>query len=177
MSKLQKSSLKPSTLQQHVESKILFLRGARVMLDKDIAFLYGVKPIALRQQVKRNQRRFPRDFMFRLTNEEVELLVSQNVILTKKNLGGFLPFAFTEQGVAMLSSVLNSERAIQVNIEIMRAFTKIREIIGAHKDLRQKIDDMEKKYDRQFRVVFEAIKQLLEPPIKPKEPIGFRPVR
>lgn len=164
--------------QEVIESRILLFRGKKVMLDKDLATLYRVRPIALRQQIKRNKNRFPEDFMFQLTDQEVEILVSQNVIPSKRNLGGYLPYAFTEQGVAMLSSVLNSERAIQVNIQIMRTFTKLKEIIMTHKDLQKKIEDMERKYDQQFKVVFDAIKQLLTPPAppeKPKRQIGFRP--
>lgn len=159
--------------QEVIESRILLFRGKKVMLDKDLATLYRVRPIALRQQIKRNKNRFPEDFMFQLIDQEVEILVSQNVIPSKRNLGGYLPYAFTEQGVAMLSSVLNSERAIQVNIQIMRTFTKLKEIIMTHKDLQKKIEDMERKYDQQFKVVFDAIKQLLTPPEKPKRQIGF----
>ena len=161
-------------LQKTIENKIFSLRGLRVMLDRDIADLYGVKPIRLREQVKRNKKRFPEDFMFQLTKKEADILVSQNAIPSKKHLGGYLPYAFTEQGVAMLSTVLNSERAIMVNIQIMRTFTKLREIFASHKDLQRKIEDMESKYDEQFKIVFEAIRQLLEPPPeKPKGKIGF----
>jgi hypothetical protein len=144
-----------------------------VILDRDIAELYGVKSIALRQQVKRNNDRFPEDFMLMLTKEEAEILVSQNVIPSKRSLGGYLPYAFTEQGVAMLSSVLNSKRAIYVNIQIMRTFAKLRRILFTYEDLRKKIEEMEKKYDQKFRVVFEVIGKLLEPPKKPKKKIGF----
>ena len=112
-----------------IETRIFLIRGKKVMLDKDLAELYKVKPIALRQQVKRNKERFPDDFMFQLTNEEVEIMVSQIVIPSKQSLGGYFPYAFTEQGIAMLSSVLNSKRAINVNIQIMRIFTKLREMI------------------------------------------------
>ena len=143
------------------------------MLDKSLAELYRVKPIALRQQVKRNKKRFPEDFMFQLTSEEIESMVSQNVIPSKQSLGGHLPYAFTEQGVAMLSSVLNSERAINVNIQIMRTFTKLREMIEGNKELKLKIEELEKKYDKQFQVVFETIKHLIEPEIKPKRKVGF----
>ena len=146
------------------------------MLDRDLAELYEVKPIALRQQVKRNQERFPEDFMLRLTKEEAKFLVSQHVIPSRKTLGGFLPYAFTEQGVAMLSSVLRSKRAVQVNIQIMRAFTRLRQMILGYKELQKKIKAMERKYDGQFRVVFEAIKRLLEPPRPSKRRmIGFHP--
>ena len=161
---------------EQIEQKIIFLRNQSVMLDKDIALLYGVKPIALRQQVKRNLDRFPEDFMFQLNNKEVEFLVSQNVIPSIKTLGGALPYVFTEQGVAMLSSVLKSQRAVQVNIQIMRAFTKLRRILASHEDLKRKIEEMEKKYDSQFKTVFAAIKELFtraQEPQKTKQPIGF----
>jgi len=161
---------------ERIESKILLIRGQKVMLDRGLAKLYGVKTIRLREQVKRNKKRFPEDFMFQLTIKEAEILVSQNAIPSKKHLGGYLPYVFTEQGVAMLSSVLNSERAILVNIQIMRAFTKLRQMLLTHKDLKRKIEAMEKKYDQQFRVVFEAIRKLLEPsPPKPKRQVGFHP--
>ena len=159
--------------QEKIESKIYLIRGKKVMFDKDLAELYVVKPIALRQQVKRNKERFPEDFMFQLTKEEAENLVSQNVIPSKQSMGGYLPYAFTEQGVAMLSSVLRSKQAVQVNIQIMRTFTKLREMIESNKDLRRKIEEMEKKYDKQFQIVFEAIKQLVEPVERPKRKIGF----
>lgn len=145
------------------------------MLDKDLAALYGVKPIALRQQVKRNWERFPEDFMFKLTDEEVKVMVSQNVIPSVQSLGGYLPYAFTEQGVAMLSSVLRSKRAVMVNIQIMRAFVNLKRMALTYTELKQKIEAMEKKYDKQFAIVFQAIKQLLEPPPhKEKKIIGFR---
>ena len=160
-------------LTEKIETRIFLIRGKKVMLDKDLAELYKVKPIALRQQVKRNKERFPNDFMFQLTSEEVENKVSQNVIPSKQSLGGYLPYAFTEQGVAMLSSVLNSKRAVMVNIQIMRTFTKLREMIDSNKELRKKIEDVEKKYDKQFQIVFDTIKQLIEPEVKPKRKVGF----
>ena len=159
---------------ERIESKILLIRGQKVMLDRDLAELYGVPTGRLNEQVKRNLKRFPEDFMFQLTKEEFENWRSQFAITNSEKMGlRRKPYAFTEQGVAMLSSVLNSERAIGVNIQIMRTFTKLREILATHKDLRQKIEAMEKKYDHQFKVVFDAIKQLMEPPPKPKRPIGF----
>ena len=163
-------------LQQTIESRILLIRGKRVILDHDLSKLYLAETKQLKRSVKRNLARFPEDFMFELTKEEYKNLRCH---FDTSSWGGrrHLPYAFTEQGVAMLSSVLNSERAILVNIEIMRAFTKIRELIGAHKDLRQKIDEMEKKYDGQFRIVFEAIKKLLESPVPSREIIGFRPAK
>ena len=158
-----------------IQNKIFLFRGKRVMLDRDLAELYAVETRVLNQAVKRNIQRFPEDFMFQLNNEEkVELITicdnPQNLKFTPAN-----PYVFTEQGVTMLSCVLNSQRAIQVNIQIMRTFTKLRELMFTHKDLRCKIEAMEKKYDHQFKIVFEAIKKLLEPPAKPKDRIGFRP--
>lgn len=141
------------------------------MLDRDLAELYGVETRVLNQAVKRNIKRFPDDFMFSLTREEI-MDLSQIVISSKIKHAPNV-FVFTEQGVAMLSSVLNSDRAILVNIQIMRAFTKLREMLVSHADLKKKIEDMEKKYDKQFQIVFEAIKQLLELD-KPTKKIGFR---
>lgn len=144
------------------------------MLDSDLAELYGVETKVFNQAVKRNLRRFPADFMFRLTQEEIESLRSQ-FVTSNEGRGGrrYAPYVFTEQGVAMLSSVLNSERAIEVNIAIMRAFVKLREMLGTHKELAQKLAEMEKKYDAQFRVVFEAIRELMKPPPVPTRKIGF----
>lgn len=156
-----------------ITSKIYLIRDVKVMLDKELAGLYKVKPIVLRQQVKRNIKRFPDDFMFRLTKEETEVLLSQNVIPSKKSLGGHLPYVFTEQGVAMLSSVLHSDRAIQVNIQIMRAFTQLRQMLSTHEDLKRKIEEMESKYDEQFKVVFDALRQLIDTESKPKRKIGY----
>lgn len=159
---------------EKIESKIFFIRGTKVMLDKDLAELYGVKPIALRQQVKRNKERFPSDFMFKLTQLEVESLVSQNVIPSKQSLGGYLPYVFTEQGIAMLSTVLKSKRAILVNIQIIRTFMKLKSILEKHKDLSKKLSELEEKYDKQFQIVFKAIRELMVEPIKPKGNIGFK---
>jgi len=138
--------------------------------------LSQVKPIALRQAVKRNRNRFPEDFVIQLSKEEAEVLVSQNVIPSRRSLGGFLPYAFTEQGVAMLSSVLRSERAAMVNIAIMRTFVRLRQILANHKELAERLAAMETKYDQRFKVVFDILKQLMEPPPEPpKRPIGFVP--
>jgi hypothetical protein len=157
-----------------IEQKIFIMRGHKVMLDRDLAILYEVETRRLNEQVRRNLRRFPEDFMFQLNETEVEIMVSQNAIPSRQHLGGRLPLAFTEQGVAMLSSVLNSERAIDVNIQIIRTFTKLRALMANHDDLRRQIEEMEKKYDEQFLVVFEAIKQLIEPPDEQPKKIGFR---
>ncbi len=161
------------TPHERIEKIILTVRGQRVMMDADLATLYGVTTKALNQAVKRNLARFPRDFMFQLTDEEAAALRSQ--IVTSKRRGGrqYRPYVFTEQGVAMLSSVLRSERAIQVNIAIMRAFVRLRELIGSNKILSRRLAELEKKYDAQFRVVFEAIRELMaEPASKPRR-IGF----
>jgi phage regulator Rha-like protein len=159
--------------QQIIESKILFIRVKKVMLDRDLAMLYGVTTGNLNKAVKRNINRFPEDFMFQLTREEYNSLRFQIGILKRGQHSKYFPYAFTENGVAMLSSVLNSERAITVNIQIMRTFTKIREMLATHKELRRKIEDMEKKYDYQFKVVFDTIQQLIEPQRKPRRRIGF----
>ena len=143
------------------------------MLDFDLAELYGVETRTLKQAVRRNGKRFPDDFMFELEKDEYDTLRSQSVI---SRWGGtrYMPMAFTEQGVAMLSSVLNSDRAVLVNIQIMRAFTRLRQMVAANDDLRRKIEAMERKYDDQFRVVFEAIKQLLKEDESPVKKIGFK---
>lgn len=159
--------------QEIIDNRIYVIRNQRVMLDRDLADLDEVKAIALRQQVKRNRKRFPKDFMFQLNATETKLLLSQNVIANRKSLGGSRPYAFTEQGVAMLSSVLASDRSVQVNIAIMRAFVRMREMIIDHQDLLRKIQEMEVRYDGQFQEVFEAIRLLAEPPESPRRPIGF----
>jgi len=170
--KQNKTSLVP---QESIEDKILLIRGKKVMLDRDLALLYEVQTKALKQAVRRNSKRFPDDFMFELTTQEFENWRSQFVTSNKEKMGlRYKPMAFTEQGVAMLSSVLNSERAILVNIQIIRTFTKLREMLATHKDLQKKVVAMEGKYDKQFKIVFDAIKQLLEPPEKPKKRIGYR---
>ena len=145
------------------------------MLDRDLAILYGVKTKALKQAVTRNIDRFPDDFMFKLNKKEFADWRSQFVTSKSGDMMGLRhpPMAFTEQGVAMLSSVLNSKRSIQVNIQIMRVFTKLRKMLSKHEDLKKKIEDMENNYDEQFRLVFQAIKQLLSEEDKPKHKIGF----
>jgi len=160
---------------ERIEQSILLIRGQKVMLSTHLADLYNVETRVLNQAVKRNISRFPEDFMFQLNSAEAERLVSQNVIPHKKYFGGTLPYAFTEHGVAMLSSVLNSPRAVQVNIQIMRTFAKLREIISLNKDLARRLDELENKYDAQFKVVFDAIRQLMAPqePQRPKRRIGF----
>ena len=156
-----------------IASKIYLMRSVKVMLDRDLAELYDVETKVLKQAVRRNIDRFPADFMFELTKEENQSLRSQNVTLKRGQHSKYLPFAFTEQGVAMLSSVLKSNRAIQVNIQIMRAFTQLRKMLSTHEDLKRKIESMEKKYDQHFQIIFEAIKQLLKTDEKPKKKIGY----
>jgi len=165
--------VKKELVKSEILQNIYFIRGYRVMLDRDLSKLYGVETRYLNKAVKRNITRFPADFMFQLSGEEFKSLMFQYG--TSKGRGGTrkLPYVFTQEGVAMLSGVLCSQRAVQVNIEIMRAFVRLREMIASHKDLKRKIEDMEKKYDAQFRVVFDAIRQLLEPPKKKKRKIGF----
>ncbi|MBF0485653.1 MAG: ORF6N domain-containing protein [Candidatus Omnitrophica bacterium] len=161
---------------ERIEQRILVVRGKKVILDRDLAELYGVPTKRLNEQVKRNPARFPDDFMFRLTRREVNEVVAICDHLQELKFSHSMPYAFTEQGVAMLSSVLNSDRAIAVNIHIMRVFTRLRELMLRHKDIEQRIDDLEKRYDRKFKNIFEAIRQLLKPPLpppKPKIPIGF----
>lgn len=160
----------------HIERTILFVRGEKVLLDRDLAVLYKVTTSNLNKAVKRNADRFPNDFMFQLTSEEADELTFQTGISKPSGRGGrrYLPFVFTEQGVAMLSSVLRSKRAVQVNIAIMRAFVRLRALLATHKDLARKLDEMEKKYDAQFRIVFDAIRELMKPPEEPRRRIGFR---
>ena len=159
-----------------IERRIFLIRVRRVMLSPHPAELYEVRPKALMQAVKRNVERFPSDFMFELTSAEAESLRSQFVTLDtgRGKHAKYLPFAFTEQGVAMLSSVLRSRRAIEVNIAIMRAFVKLREMLASNAELARRLDELERKYDAQFRVVFDAIRELMEPPHPPRGRIGFK---
>jgi len=175
---------------EKIIGKIYLIRNRKVMLDSDLAILYGVETGVLNQAVKRNIKRFPADFMFKLTREEMKIWKSQIVISNydlslksqfvtlKKGRGQhskYLPLVFTEQGVAMLSSVLHSDRAIQVNIQIMRTFTKLREMMATHKELREKIEKMEQKYDKKFKVIFDVIKKLLTTDKEEKtRRLGFR---
>ncbi len=156
-----------------IEQRIFLLRGQKVMLSPHLAELYGVEPRVLVQAVKRNIARFPADFMFQLNANEFRILKSQFVISSWGGMRRARPYAFTEQGVAMLSSVLNSERAVKVNIEIMRAFVRLREMLASNKELARRLDELEKKYDEQFRIVFDAIRELMAPLEPKKRPIGF----
>ncbi len=159
---------------QRIGRLIYLIRNQRVMLSLHLAQLYGVEPRALVQAVKRNRERFPADFMFQLSQEEFKVLKSQIVISRWGGLRRARPYAFTEQGVAMLSSVLRSKRAVLVNIEIMRAFVRLREILSSHADLARRLDEVEAKYDIQFKVVFDAIRQLMNPEEAPRRQIGFQ---
>ena len=165
-----------------IEQRIYLIRNQKVMLDRDLAELYGVSTRVLNQAVKRNIDRFPEDFMFQLTLDEADVWWkhvlagrsrSQFVTLKRGENIKYQPYAFTEHGILMLSSVLRSERAVAVNIAIMRTFVKLREMLASQKDLVRRLDELEKKYDKHFQVVFDAIRQLMTPPEKPKRQIGF----
>jgi ORF6N domain-containing protein len=181
-----KSSILPIA---KIEQRIFLLRGHRVMLSPHLAELYGVEPKVLLQAVRRNAERFPADFMFQLTRQEVTRSRSQfvtlndskkgrsrsqNVILKRGGNIKYAPYAFTEQGMAMLSSVLHSKRAIQVNVEIMRAFVHLRQLLITHADLASKLEELEKKYDAQFKIVFDAIRRLMSSPAELRKQIGFQ---
>ena len=160
---------------ERIEKSIYLIRGEKVMLDRDLAALYEVETRALNQAVGRNRDRFPSDFMFELTREEIkgisQTVTSSNLKFSKR------VTAFTEQGVAMLSSVLRSKRAVQVNVEIMRAFVRLRRMLASNSELSRRLDDLESKYDRQFKIVFDAIRQLMSPPRTGPKQIGFRSVK
>jgi len=175
-----KYSLVPSEV---IEQHIYLIRNQKVMLDRDLADLYGVSTKVLNQAVKRNIGRFPEDFMFQISSDEAETWWnniqtsrsrSQIVTLKRGENIKYQPFAFTEHGILMLSSVLRSERAIAVNIAIMRTFVKLREMLASQKDLVRRLDVLEQKYDKHFQVVFDTIRQLMTPPLKPKHKLGFR---
>ena len=162
-------------------SRIRTIRGHKVLLASDLAVLYGVQTKSLIQAVKRNLERFPADFAFQLTEQELRSLRSQVVTLDEAEMGPqgrgryakYVPYAFTEQGVAMLSSVLRSKQAVRVNVEIMRAFVRLRDLVAHDRELARRLDDLESRYDRQFKVVFDAIRELMAPPPAPKRRIGF----
>ena len=161
-------------LPEVITNKIHIIRGQKIMLDSDLAVLYGVPTKRLNEQVRRNKKRFPKDFMFKLTVKETDFLRSQ-IATSNPLVGGrrYLPYAFTEQGVAMLSSVLNGDRAIKVNIAIMRAFVQLRQLLSTHRELAEKLKELEKKYDKRFVVVFEALRELVVPPPVKNNPVGF----
>jgi hypothetical protein len=165
-----------------IDRRIFVIRGRQVMLDEDLAELYGVETKVLVQQVKRNLKRFPPDFMFQVTKTEAEALRSQ-IVTSKKGRGGrrYLPFAFTEQGIAMLSGVLRSDRAIAVNIEIMRAFVELRRVASSFVEIQERLEKFEREttkrldgHDEELKEIFAALQQLINPPRQPKRPVGFR---
>ncbi len=159
---------------ERIERAIIVVRGEKVMLDSELAEIYGVETRILNQAVRRNINRFPADFMFQLTVAEAESLRSQ-IVTSNEGRGGrrYLPYAFTEHGALMLANVLNSERAAQTSVQVVRAFVKLRQMLVSNADLARKLASMEKKYDAQFKVVFDAIRQLMSPPTKPRREIGF----
>jgi hypothetical protein len=160
-----------------IMSKIIILRNQKVMLDRDLASLYGVQAIRLREQVKRNIERFPSNFMFQLTESEAELMVSQNAIPSKSYLGGTLPYVFTEHGILMLANVLRSEQAIKMSIRIIEIFIKLREFISNQKDILLKLEAIEKKvdnHDHEIKIIFSALRELIQTPQKTTEKIGFK---
>jgi ORF6N domain len=160
-----------------VMNKIYFIRNHKVMLDRDLAELYGVKTIRLREQVKRNSERFPDNFMFQLTESEVERMVSQNAIPSRQHLGGYLPYVFTEHGVLMLANVLKSEQAITMSIRIIEIFVKLREVLLTHKDILLKLEQLEKRAVRQdedIKLIFKYLRELLNPKTEPMRKIGFK---
>lgn len=159
--------------QEIIRQKIYLIRGEKVMIDRDLAELYRVETKALARAVKRNKDRFPPDFMFQLNREETKILRYQFGTLGFGRYSKYPPYVFSEQGVAMLSSVLNSKRAVQVNIQIIRTFTMLRKILSTHKELREKIDAMEQKYDKRFKVIFDTLRLLIKEDAKPKKRIGF----
>ena len=165
---------------ESIEDTILLIRGKRVILDHDLARLYGVATRTLNQAVKRNVARFPEDFMFQLTETETEewQRSRSQIVILKKTRGTnikYQPYAFTEHGILMLSSVLKSERAVQVNIQIMRTFVRLREMLASNEKLVERLDKLEEKYDAKFKIVFSAVRQLMNPPAVNRKPIGFRP--
>ncbi len=167
-----------SIVDELIVNKIYHIRKQKIMLDRDLAELYGVQSIRLREQVKRNKDRFPVNFMFRLTAKEVEAMVSQNAIPSKQQLGGYLPYAFTEHGVLMLASVLKSKQALEVSIRVIEIFVKMREMLSTNKDILLKMQKVEKKltaHDADIQLIFEALKRLLNPPQAPRKRIGFKP--
>ncbi|MBL7735692.1 MAG: ORF6N domain-containing protein [Chitinophagaceae bacterium] len=163
--------------EEAIMNKIYYIRNQKVMLDRDLAELYGVQSIRLREQVKRNISRFPEHFMFQLTEEEVEMMVSQNAIPSKKHLGGSLPYVFSEHGVLMLANVLKSETAINVSLRLIEIFVKMRAMLSTHKDILLKLEQLEKKvtaHNQDIQMIFTALKQLLDPPKAPRDRIGFK---
>ncbi len=166
---------KIAVAEEKIIKKIVFLRDEKIILDVHLAELYGVETRVLKQAVRRNMDRFPVDFMFELTHDEIEIVVSQNVIPHKKYLGGATPFAFTETGVAMLSSVLKTRSAIEMNIVIMRTFIALRKVAANYKEIMQILTEMRNQYDSRFTEIYNALDKLINPPLKPRQRIGFKP--
>ena len=166
-----KALVKVST---EIEGAILFIRGERVILDSDLARLYGMTTKRLNEQVKRNRERFPVDFMFKLTSGEKAEVVANCDHLSKLKFSPTLPLVFTEHGAIMAANVLNSKRAVQASVQVVRAFIKLRQMLTSNAELARKLSDLERKYDSEFRVVFDAIRQLMMPPERPRKQIGFR---
>ena len=172
-----KNSKTPAVQDELIMSKIYLLRNQKIMLDRDLAALYGVKPIRLREQVKRNSVRFPANFMFQLTEDEAETMVSQNAIPSRRHLGGALPYAFTEHGVLMLANVLKTQTAMNVSIRIIEIFVKMRELLLSHKDILLQLEKIEHRlirHDDDIALIFEHLKELLNPPQPPRRQIGFK---
>jgi len=165
---------KTTIVQEKIIHKIVLLREEKVILDVHLAELYGVETRVLKQAVRRNSDRFPTDFMFKLSEEEIETVVSQNVIPHKKYLGGSQPFAFTETGVAMLSTVLKSPTAIEMNIAIMRTFVALRKVASNYQEVMQILTEMRNQYDSQFEELYAALEKLINPPLPPRPRVGFR---
>ncbi len=160
---------------EDIAARIHTIRGQRVMLDSDLAALYGVTTSRLNEQVKRNRHRFPPDFMFQLTRQDVTNLISQFATSSSRHGGRHKsPYAFTEHGAVMLASVLNSPIAVAASIQVVRAFVQLRGVLASHRELARRLDALESRYDAKFRVVFQAIRQLMEPPTPPAKQIGFR---
>ncbi len=175
---MSKAKNKISLVDEIIINKIYYIRKQKIMLDRGLAELYGVEAIRLREQVKRNLDRFPSHFMFRLSAKEVEAMVSQNAIPSKQQLGGFLPYAFTEHGVLMVASVLKSKQALDVSIKVIEIFVKMRAMLSTNKDILLQMQKVEKKltaHDEDIKLIFEALKQLLNPPQEPRKRIGFKP--
>jgi len=173
-----KAANKITVVDEIIVNKIYYIRKQKVMLDRNLAALYGVQAIRLREQVKRNLHRVPSNFMLRLTAKEAEAMVSQNAIPSKQYLGGFLPYAFTEHGVLMLATILKSKQAMDVSIRVIEIFVKMREMLSVNKDILLQIQKVEKKltaHDADIRLIFDALKQLLNPPQEPRKRIGFKP--
>ncbi|MEO5564914.1 MAG: ORF6N domain-containing protein [Chitinophagaceae bacterium] len=172
-----KKKKKTFVVDETVMNKIHYIRKCKVIFDKDLAELYGVKPIRLREQVKRNMKRFPAHFMFQLTYKEAATMVSQNAIPSKQHMGGYLPYAFTEHGILMLANVLKSERAIEVSLRLIELFVKMREMLSTHKDVLLELQQLEKKvtgHDVDIQMIFAKLKQILNAPKESRSPIGFK---